>query len=144
MRFRPSPPVYSKHERNRIGCSIPPPRGSAEEGKMSGLIHRISSHRRFGAALRAGVVAAGLALVAGVPVAAQAHDWDRGRGGEWRDHGWRDHGWHHRPYWNQGYYAPRYYAPAPRYYAPGYYAPGYYAPSYYAPAPALSFTIPIR
>jgi hypothetical protein len=106
---------------------------------MSGLVRNTSTARRWRTALRAGLVAASLAVVAGVPLAAQAHDWDRGgRGREWGEHrAWREHVWreHHRPYWGggYGYYGPRYYGYG---YAPSY---GYYAPGYYAPGASLSF-----
>jgi hypothetical protein len=73
-----------------------------------------NSTSRWRKALRVGALAAALGVVAGVPLAAEAHD------------GWRGHeGWHHpHAYWGRPYYGPRYYAPAYGYYAPGYYAPG--------------------
>jgi hypothetical protein len=100
---------------------------------MSGLVRNTSTTSRWRTALRAGALAAALAVVAGVPLAAQAHDWDH-RG--WHGH----HGWHHHPYGGYGYYGPRYYAPAPAY---GYYAPGYYAPGYYY-EPGLSLNFAFR
>ncbi|MBI3517102.1 MAG: hypothetical protein HY060_23975 [Proteobacteria bacterium] len=95
---------------------------------MTGLV-RNTSTSRWRTALRAGALVAALAVVAGAPLAAQAHDRDHGwRGHEaWRAHEWREH----HGYWGHPYYAPRYYAPTYGYYAPGYYAPG----------AALSFTI---
>ena len=95
---------------------------------MSGL-ERTASTSRWRTALRAGALAATLAVVAAAPLAAQAHDWDHGgRGHEWREHEWREH----HAYWGHPYYGPRYYAPAYGYYAPGYYA---------APGVSLGFTI---
>ncbi len=99
---------------------------------MSGLV-RNTSTSRWRTALRAGALAAALAVVAGVPLAAQAHDWDHG-GWRGREHAWRGHEWReHHAYWGRPYYAPRYYAPSYGY------AP--YAPGYYAPGAALNFTI---
>jgi hypothetical protein len=98
---------------------------------MSGFERTPSTLPRWRNALRAGAVAAALAVVAGAPLAAQAHDWDHHGRVEhgWRGHEWREHEWReHHPYW--GYYGPRYYAPTYGYYAPG-----------YVPGPALSFTI---
>jgi len=100
---------------------------------MLGLARNLSTSPRWRAALRAGVMAAALAVI-GTPLAAQA-DWHHGgRGHEWH-HGWH-HGWHHPGGW--GYYAPYsgpvygydYYAPAPAPY-------GYY----YGPGASLNFTI---
>jgi H+/Cl- antiporter ClcA len=94
---------------------------------MFGLARNRSTVSRWRPALRAGAMAAALAVIAGAPLAAQAHEWDHGRGHErreWREHEWREH--HHA--WG-------YYAPAPAY---GYYAPGY---GYYAPGASLNFTI---
>jgi hypothetical protein len=104
---------------------------------MSGDARNTSKTGRWRSLLRAGAVAAALAVVAGVPLAAQAHDGHRGdyRGDWGRHHGhWNGHhrgyAWGHRPY-----YAP------PRYYAPAY---GYYAPGYYAPAPGVGLNFTIR
>jgi len=97
---------------------------------MSGLV-RNASTSRWRTLLRAGALAATLGVVAAVPLAAEAHDWDHGwRGREaWRAHEWREHhGWYGHP----AYYGPRYYAPTYGYYAPGYYA---------APGVSLGFTI---
>ncbi|MBV8169054.1 MAG: hypothetical protein JO021_19830, partial [Alphaproteobacteria bacterium] len=83
---------------------------------MSGVARNSTS--RWRKALRVGALAAALGVVAGVPLAAQAHDGWRGHE---RHEGWRHEWREHHPYW--GYYGPRYYAPAYGYYAPGYYAP---------------------
>lgn len=96
---------------------------------MSAVERNTSKTGRWRSLLRAGAVAAALAVVAGVPLAAQAHDGWRG------DHrGW--HGGYHHPH---AYWGPRYYGP--RYYAPAY---GYYAPGYYAPAPGVGLNFVIR
>jgi hypothetical protein len=105
---------------------------------MSGFMRSGTAHRRWRTALRAGALAAGLAVVVGAPLTARAAEWEHQgwRGHEWRDHQeWREH---HRPYGGgYGYVAPRYYY-APSY---GYYTP---APSYgygYAyPGPSFSFS----
>jgi hypothetical protein len=90
---------------------------------MSGFVRPSSTPRRWRTALRAGALAAGLAVVVGAPLAAQAERW-------------------------QGsiYVGPSYgYYPPPSY---GYYAPsyryGYYGPSYgyyggYGYAPSYSY-----
>jgi len=98
---------------------------------MSGLVRNTSTSRRWRTALRAGVLAASLAVVVGAPLTAQAHDWDHGwRGHEWREHqAWRAHEWReHHPYWGYRYYGyPSY----------GYY--GYAPYAYYGPSASLSF-----
>jgi len=100
---------------------------------MFGLARNRSTVSRWRPALRAGAMAAALAVIAGAPLAAQAHAWDHGRGHERREHReWRAHEWREHHPWGWGYYAP---APAPVY---GYYAPGY---GYYAPGASLNFTI---
>ena len=97
---------------------------------MSGTARTLSTSRRWRTALRAGALAAALAVVAGVPLAAEAHDWDHGwRGHEWREHAWREH----------ERFAPRYAYAAPVYrYAPAYVAP---APAYVSPWFNFGFTI---
>src|SRR5579862_1075484 len=123
MRFRRPAIVY---QASGGGQSAPRSR-SSKEGQMSGFERTQSTTPRWRTALRAGALAAALAVVVGAPLAAQARDFDHGRaehGREWRGHEWREHEWReHHPYWG-GYYGPRYYAPAYGYYAPGYYAPG--------------------
>lgn len=97
---------------------------------MFGLARNLSTSSRWRPALRAGAVAAALAVIGGAPLAAQAHDGDRGRGHEWRGH--ERHEWREHHPWGWGYYAP---APV---YGYNYYAPGY---GYYAPGASLNFTI---
>jgi hypothetical protein len=94
---------------------------------MTDLLHNVPTTWRWRTALRAGVVAAALAVVVGAPLSAQAFEGPRGGGHgpaerheAWRAHEWREH----HAYW--GGYGPRYYAPAY---------------GYYAPAPGLNFTI---
>ncbi len=91
---------------------------------MSGLTRPAPTHRRWRPALRAGVLAAGLALVVGAPLTAQA--------AEWEHHGWRGHEWREHHEWH----------PYARPYAYGYVGPSYYyGPSYgyYAPAPTYGY-----
>ncbi|HUA53320.1 MAG TPA: hypothetical protein VMB81_14205 [Candidatus Sulfotelmatobacter sp.] len=95
---------------------------------MLGLARNLPTSPCWRPALRAGVMAAALAVI-GTPLAAYA-DWHHGRDHEWH-HGWH-HGWHHPEGW--GYYAP-YSGPV---YGYNYYAPGY---GYYAPGASLNFTI---
>ncbi len=102
---------------------------------MSATARDTSTSRRWRTALRAGALAAALAVVAGVPLAAEAHDWDHGwRGHEAREHAWREHEWREHHPWAYGYYGPRYYGYAPSYYG---YAPGYYV----NPGVSLNFAI---
>jgi hypothetical protein len=114
---------------------------------MSGVVRNTSTSRRWRSVLRAGAVAAALAVIAGVPLAAQAHD---GRYDGWRGHdrgwhdGWRGHdrGWHDGWRGHGGpHYGYRPYYGGPRYYAPSY---GYYSPGYYAPAPGVGLNFVIR
>jgi len=97
---------------------------------MTGFLRTASTPWRN--ALRAGALAAALAVVAGAPLAAQARDWHE-HGGRGHEH-WEHHEWHHG---YRGYYGPRVYDPAYGYY----YAPGY-APYYPAPGVSLGVTIP--
>src|SRR4051812_14469779 len=113
---------------------------------MSGVVQNTSTSRRWRSVLRAGAVAAILAVVAGVPLAAQARDGHDGRHYDGRHYDGRHHGGSHG--WNGHHYGygHNHWAYRPHYVGPRYYAPayGYYAPGYYAPAPGVGLNFTIR